>query len=66
MDDTTLPPRRVRHAADAALRADVRRRDRIDRYARAAHTPSDRAAHTPSNGGLIGRILAAVRPHAEA
>ena len=58
MDDTTLPPRRIRHAADAALRADVRRRDRIDRYAR--------AAHTPSNGGLIGRILAAVRPHAEA
>ena len=59
MDDTTLPPpRRVRRAADAALRADVRRRDRIDRYARASHTPSD--------GGLLGRILAAVRPHAEA
>jgi hypothetical protein len=54
--DTTLPSRRARRArraADAALRADVRRRDRIDRHARTVSTS------TPS-GGLVGRLFAAV------
>ena len=48
------PPisRRARRAADAALRADVRRRNRIDGYARSALTPPP--------GGAIGRILAVV------
>lgn len=49
MTDSPLPSRRARRAADAALRADVRRRNRIDRYARSALTPPPR--------GLIGRIL---------
>ena len=55
--DTTLPSRRARRAADAALRADVRRRDRIDRHARTVSTS------TPS-GGLVGRLFAAVIRHA--
>ena len=58
MSETPIPPRRVRRAADAALRADVRRRNRIDRHARSALTPPP--------GGLIGRILAVVRRHAPA
>ena len=58
MYDPTLSPRRVRRAADAALRANVRRRERIDRYARTALTPPP--------GGLIGRILAVVRPQPDA
>ena len=45
MPDTTLPSRRARRAADAALRADVRRRDRIDRYARTAPPHAVRRAH---------------------
>lgn len=52
----TVPSRRARRAADAALRADVRRRDRIDRYARTVMTP-------PSDG-LVARVFAAVRRHA--
>ena len=51
--DTTLPSRRARRAADAALRADVRRRDRIDRYARTVSS-------TAPSGGLVGRLFAAV------
>ena len=57
MSDTPTPSRRARRAADAALRADLRRRDRIDRYARAAVTPSP--------GGVLGRVRAALR-HAPA
>ena len=52
------PSRRARRAADAALRADVRRRNRIDRYARSALTPPP--------GGMLGRILAVVHRHAPA
>jgi hypothetical protein len=54
--DTTLPSRRARRAADAALRADVRRRDRIDRYARTDVGPPP--------GGLVARVFAAVVRHA--
>jgi hypothetical protein len=57
--DYPLPSRRARRAADAALRADVRRRNRIDRYARSALTP-------PPPGGMIGRILAVVHRQAHA
>ena len=56
LSDSPPPSRRARRAADAALRADVRRRDRIDRYARSAPPP----------GGAIGRILAVVLRHAHA
>jgi hypothetical protein len=58
MSDSPPPSRRVRRASDAALRADVRRRDRIDRYARSALTPPP--------GGMIGRILAVVHRDAPA
>ena len=57
MTDSPLPSRRARRAADAALRADVRRRDRIDRYARRS---------APPPGGAIGRLLAAVLRQAHA
>ena len=56
--DSPLPSRRARRAADAALRSDVRRRNRIDRYARSALTPPPR--------GLIGRILTVVNRQAHA
>ena len=56
--DSPLPSRRARRAADAALRADVRRRNRIDRYARSALTPPP--------GGAIGRVLAVFSRHAPA
>jgi len=58
MSDISMPSRRARRAADAAVRADVRRRDRIDRYARTALTPPP--------GGLLGRVRAAVLCHARA
>jgi hypothetical protein len=48
------PSRRARRAEDAALRADIRRRDRIDRYAR---TP------TPPTNRLIARVVGAVLRH---
>lgn len=52
---TVLPPsRRDLRAADAALRAHLRRRDRIDRFALAA-IPAPRS-------GLVGRVLASVVP----
>jgi hypothetical protein len=56
--DTALPSRRARRAADAALRADLRRRDRIDRYARTVTGPPP--------GGLVGRVVAALVRHANA
>jgi hypothetical protein len=58
MTDSPMPSRRARRAADAALRADVRRRNRIDRYARSGLTPPP--------GGLIGRILTVVHRQAHA
>jgi hypothetical protein len=58
MSDSPPPSRRARRAADAALRADVRRRNRIDRYARGDLTPPP--------GGMVGRILAVVHRHAHA
>ena len=54
LSDPATPSRRARPAADAALRADIRRRDRIDRYAR---TP------TPPTEHLITRVLGAVLRH---
>jgi hypothetical protein len=57
MSDSPSPSRRARRAADAALRADVRRRNRIDRYARSSGL-------TPPPGGLIGRILTVVHRQA--
>jgi len=57
MSDISMPSRRARRA-DAAIRADVRRRDRIDRYARTALTPPP--------GRLLARVLAAVLRHARA
>jgi hypothetical protein len=56
MTEPALPSRRARRASDAALRADLRRRNRIDRYARTP-TPPDR---------LVARILGAVRSRAHA
>jgi hypothetical protein len=58
MSDVPTPSRRARRAADAALRADVRRRNRLDRYARSALTPPP--------GGTIGRVLAVLCRHAPA
>ena len=58
MTDSPPPSRRARRAADAALRADLRRRNRIDRYARSGFTPPP--------GGLIGRILTVVHRQAHA
>ena len=58
MSDVPTPSRRARRAADAALRADVRRRNRLDRYARSALTPPP--------GGAIGRMLAVFSRHAPA
>ena len=58
LSDSPLPSRRARRAADAALRADLRRRERIDRYARSGFTPPP--------GGAIGRILAVVSRQAHA
>jgi len=58
MSDISMPSRRARRAADAAVRADVRRRNRIDRYARTALTPPP--------GGLLARVRAAVLCHAHA
>ena len=58
LPETPLPSRRARRAADAALRADVRRRDRIDRFAR--------SALTPPRVGLVGRVLASVVPRVDA
>ena len=52
------PSRRARRAADAALRADVRRRNRLDRHARSTLTPPP--------GGAIGRVLAVFTRHAPA
>ena len=52
--DSALPSRRARRAEDAALRADIRRRDRIDRYARTPTPPTDR---------LITRVVGAVLRH---
>jgi len=57
MSYISMPSRRARRA-DAAIRADVRRRDRIDRYARTALTPPP--------GRLLARVLAAVLRHARA
>ena len=54
--EASLPSRRTRRATDAALRAVVRRRDRIDRYAR--------TAPTPPRARLVGRALAALVPRA--
>jgi hypothetical protein len=58
MTDSPVPSRRARRAADAALRADVRRRNRLDRYARSALAPPP--------GGAIGRVLAVFSRHAHA
>lgn len=58
LSDSPPPSRRARRAADAALRADVRRRDRIDRYARRDGTPPP--------GGAVGRLLAVVLRQAHA
>lgn len=58
MSDSPPPSRRARRAADAVLRADVRRRNRIDGYARSTLTPPP--------GGMIGRILAVVHRDAHA
>jgi hypothetical protein len=52
--DRVTPSRRARRAADSALRADIRRRNRIDRYARTPTPPPDR---------LIARVLGAVLRH---
>ena len=56
MSDPAKTSRRARRAADAALRADIRRRDRIDRYARTPTPPTER---------LITRVVGAVlrQPH---
>jgi hypothetical protein len=54
MSDSAPPSRRARRAEDAALRADIRRRDRIDRYARTPTPPPER---------LIARVLGAVLRH---
>ncbi len=56
MSDPATPSRRARRAADAALRADIRRRNRIDRYARTPTPPTER---------LITRVVGAVlrQPH---
>jgi hypothetical protein len=51
-------PRRARRAADAALRAHLRRRDRLDRHARSALTRPP--------GGAVGRILGVFSGHAHA
>ncbi len=58
MSDRPALTRRARRAADAALRADVRRRNRIDRYARNALTPPP--------GGMLRRILTVVHRQAHA
>jgi hypothetical protein len=58
MSDVPVPSRRARRAADAALRADVRRRNRLDGYARSALAPPP--------GGVIGRVLAVFSRHAPA
>ena len=52
--DSALPSRRARRAEDAALRADIRRRNRIDRYARTPTPPTDR---------LLARVVGAVLRH---
>ena len=52
--DRVTPSRRARRAEDAALRADIRRRNRIDRYARTPTPPTDR---------LITRVVGAVLRH---
>jgi hypothetical protein len=57
--DSALPSRRARRAEDAALRADIRRRNRIDRYAR---TPTP----TPPTDRLIARVVGAVLRHGHA
>ena len=49
-----IPTRRDRRAADAALRAHLRRRDRIDRFA-LTPIPAPRS-------GFVGRVLASVVP----
>jgi hypothetical protein len=54
MSEPATPSRRARRAADAALRADIRRRDRIDRYARTPTPPTER---------LITRVVGAVLRH---
>jgi hypothetical protein len=54
VSDSAPSSRRARRAEDAALRADIRRRDRIDRYAR---TPM------PLSDGLITRVVGAVLRH---
>lgn len=54
MSDPATTSRRARRAADAALRADIRRRNRIDRYARTPTPPTER---------LITRVVGAVLRH---
>jgi hypothetical protein len=55
IQQTDLPPsRRARRAADAALRAHLRRRDRIDRFGREAFAPAP--------AGLVGRVLSTMVP----